>query len=370
MEKVFFYCCPTETSENAAYQAAIVALAEGFKELGIPCYSNIDYWKIHANKDEYLCQYDPAVQPDDCTIVVIDGIWFTFGNTFPENLFHSERKYVTVYLEQSAGGKYGWEPEFRQFDFIFRSHYNCEFQYPSNFYPWAFGLTNRIIQETQKIPDFSEREDNLLVNFRIKHPLREFIIANFLPLINSTLKVDSSTDGFDAIPTDPYHHLQWEQTGMRHYPNYYARMKKAIACACFGGLFINPWPRDKFGPTNFGDRLLNRFLKNLNLGSKRLMNWESSRFWESLASGCVTFHVDLAKYGASLPIMPENWRHYVGVDLENMEMTIARLLEEPNLLETISVEGREWALKHYSPVPTAIRFLETIRERSNCKVEI
>jgi hypothetical protein len=59
--------------------------------------------------------------------------------------------------------------------------------------------------------------------------------------------------------------------------------------------------------------------------------------------------------------MPENWRHYVGIDLDNIQRDVERIADAPEILERISTEGRQWALHHYSPVPTAIRFLETIR---------
>ena len=74
----------------------------------------------------------------------------------------------------------------------------------------------------------------------------------------------------------------------------------------------------------------------------------------------MTFHVDLDKYGITLPVMPENWRHYIGIDLDNFEETVQRIATEPGILEYISRSGSQWAIEHYSPVPTAIRFLETI----------
>lgn len=58
--------------------------------------------------------------------------------------------------------------------------------------------------------------------------------------------------------------------------------------------------------------------------------------------------------------MPVNWKHYIGIDLDNIENTINRLMDEPLILEKISVEGRQWAIEHYGPVPTALRFLETV----------
>ena len=358
--KVFFYCCPTVSLEKTPVQWGMICLAEGLKSLGVSFYSDRNCWKISPDAEEYLFNHDPDVTPDDCAIVVIDGDWCNLGNSLPKDLFKKNRNYITVYLELFSDAKSAWKEEFRQFDFIFRAHYNLKFKYPSNFYPWAFGIPNRVLKATSSIPGFSKRDRKLLVNFRIGHPLRTYVSDNFLPLIQDVLPIDDSVDSFDTPPSEAYDYLQWMQTGKRHYPSYYKRLTNSTACACFGGLFINPWPLDAFGPKKLIDRVINKTMLTFDLGTGRILNWESMRFWESLAAGCVPFHVDLEKYGAFVPVMPENWRHYVGVDLDNLQETVDRIASEPEILDRISVEGREWALEHYSPEPVALRFLETV----------
>ena len=81
-----------------------------------------------------------------------------------------------------------------------------------------------------------------------------------------------------------------------------------------------------------------------------------------MAAGCVTFHVDFAKYGFNLPVMPENWRHYIGIDLDNIAEAIERIVEEPEVLARISAEGRTWAIDNYGPKASALRFLETVAD--------
>lgn len=105
---------------------------------------------------------------------------------------------------------------------------------------------------------------------------------------------------------------------------------------------------------------MKRILTELSLKTNRVVQWDSWRFWESLAAGCATFHLDFEKYGLTLPVMPENWRHYIGVDLDNISDTVDRIADEPGIIERVATEGRQWALKHYRPVATAIRFLETV----------
>lgn len=355
---VFFY-----HKENT-FSHLSICLAEGFKELGIPCYSNINYWEIEFDSKKYLFCHDPRVNPDDCSIVVLEKDSF-YSDYYPQNLFHSDRKYITVYLDDMDGLTI-WNPELNNFDFRLKTHYNSKAEYPLNCKPWVFGLSNRILRATSDIYEFSARRKHLLVNFRVDHdrliyfncwmkinqglikfdnawviierPLRQISSKQFLPLIQEIMPVDSTSDDFDNPPSDSYHYLQWLQTGKRHYPNYYQRLKESAACACFGGS-ISP---------------------SYVTGEPIVEWWDSWRFWESLAAGCVTFHVDFDKYGVKLPVMPENWRHYIGIDLDNMQDTVDRITDDPGILEKISREGRHWAIDNYGPVPTALRFLEML----------
>ncbi len=363
--QVFFYCLPNE------YQHLSICLAEGLKQLNVPFYSNVNYFQIDAEQEDYLFRHDPSVTPDDCDIVVVEKGWVTHLHSLPENLFHSGRNYLTVYLDDMDGPLTpAWYPAARNFDFIFRTHLNSQTKYPPNFVPWVFGLSNRILKETNNLPRFQDRNLNLLANFRItqetvtliffedieppqlpgmvrinptqlrvEHSLRQVFSDQFCSRLEPILSIDKTIDQFNQPPSHPYHALQWRQTVQRHHPNYYQRLKATAACAAFGGYVV---PETDGHPSY-------------------LEWWDSWRFWESLAAGCVMFHVDLGKYGALLPVMPKNWQHYIGIDLDNMEDTVHRIATEPGILERISQAGRQWAIENYSPVPTARRFLETIK---------
>jgi hypothetical protein len=356
-DKIFFYCLPQGTPDKAAYQHGIVCLGEGLKSLKIEFNSNINYWKTSLEKEEYLFCQDSQVTPDDCSVVVLNDLWFRYGQPFPENLFHSSRKYITVYLELWKESNFALKPEFRKFDLVLKAQCNRSLKYPSNCHPWTFGLSNRILKETDTLPDFKERKQHLLVNFRVGHSVRQVVGEKFLPRIQSVLPIDNSSDSFDAPPASSYDYLQWSQTGRRHYPNYYKRLRESAACACFGGVLQPSWTKDPAAPT----KLWHRILSKLDLRPTQLVKWESWRFWEALAAGCVPFHLDYEKYDADLPVMPNNWQHYVGIDLDNIQESIDRIADDPELLERISTEGRLWALQYYSPVPTAERFMEIIR---------
>jgi hypothetical protein len=362
--QVFFYCLPS------GYQSLSICIAEGLKQLEIPFYSNVNYWQVSVEREDYLFRHNPSMTPNDCTVVVVEKAWVLHHRCFPQNLFHPARNYVTVYLDDMDGSiSPSFYPAARNFDFIFRTHLNNQSEYPANFVPWVFGLSNRILKETNDLPNFQHRTRHLLANFRVlqdkvelfsfganplplppgmvrinsellkvEYPIRSIFGNQFRSLIESILPVDDTIDYFDQPPTDSYHYCQWKQTAKRHYPTYYQRLKAAVACAAFGGYIV---PGTDSTPPY-------------------LEWWDSWRFWESLAAGCVTFHVDLEKYGAVLPVMPENWRHYIGIDLDNLEDAVQRIATDPEILECISISGRHWAIENYGSIPTAVRFLETI----------
>lgn len=356
--KIFFYCYPQGPPHQAAFQHSIICLAEGLKELGVPFYANINYWQIYFEKNQYLFSYNQDVQPDDCSVVIVNHQWMRYGKCLPADLFKKKRKYLTVYIDSADGRTTAsWRPEFRQFDIILKCHFNRKWRYPDNLYPWAFGISNRIKEYTSNYQLFLPKKDKIIFNYRVNHGVRDIAIQKFLPSIAKILEVDSSVDHFAPPQLSEQDYLWWTQTGRRHYPNYYTRLKSSVACACFGGYLDRPLWHDYTPPYKHCHRALNKlFPKTMGI----VLQWDSWRFWESLAAGCVAFHVDFEKYGIQLPVMPLNYRHYIGIDLDDPEIAVKQIFNDPELLAKIAVEGRAWAFENYSPVPTAKRFLEMV----------
>ena len=185
--------------------------------------------------------------------------------------------------------------------------------------------------------------------------MRKNVYRDFGSKLSRHFAVDSTIEKLGDLPNGNTDKLFWLQTGKRHYPQYYQRLSQAQACACFGGYFVSPWPKDKGAMTSL---IQERIISKLNLKTRHIAQWDSWRLWESFASGCTTFQVDFDLYGLTLPVMPENWKHYVGVDLNCPEKTIEKIVRYPDLLGEVARNGRVWALEHYSSVPTAQRFLQ------------
>jgi len=370
---VYIYC----RNEPGNLQEDVIALAEGFAELGIPFYASCDYWLQSTRPNDYLLKYDPEVTPDDCDIVIVSYTWpywirmKTFDlvrRPLPDGLFKKGRKYLTVYMDSHDGHRtVSWEPEFRQFDLILRSKLNGRAWHPENMRPWALGLNNRILQATAHAPPFAIRRKALLVNFGASHSYphgtRDLARARFEPEVEKLLPLDRTTDDLSQTPADPYDALMWRQTGGRFSRDYYERLKLSQAVSCFCGELIPPLPfraPDQYLVGGNRAKLRRAFfaaLGTFDSRPRRSVQWDSFRFWEALAAGCAAFNIDIEHYGVELPVMPCNWVHYLGVDLARVDEFIARLREEPEAGERAAREGRRGAREHYSPKAMARRLL-------------
>jgi hypothetical protein len=372
MPRIYFYC----SDEPGNLQEDVIALAEGLRELGVPFHANCDYWLQSNKPDDYLFRRAPNLTADDCDIVVVSYTWVQWvrmgdfklrRQPLPKGLFKPGRRYVTVAMDNGDGYRTtSWEDQFRPFDLILRSKFNNRAAAPANMRPWAYGLTNRIVEATGNPTPFAQRADSVLVNFNASHPYRygarDLAARHFEPRIGALLSVDSTRDDLGREPGDSYEALMWRQTGGRFSRAYYERLKRSKAVACFCGDIIPPAP---YRPERYlvgGNRArLRRALFAL-LGlfdsrPPRAVGADSFRFWEALAAGCAAIHLDLDYYGMTMPVMPRNGVHYLGIDFARVKDFIERLREDAGLLERVAAQGNAWAKTHYSPKAVAERLL-------------
>lgn len=364
---VYFYCQPLLPPEQLGYSHTMICIAEGLTKLGIPVYSNQNFWIVSSKENQHLFQHNPDVSKDDCSVVVLDSEYFLFlGKSLPDDLFAKNREYLTVYLDSEDGSiTNSWKSEFRQFDLILKNHMLEDFLYPENFQPWAFGLSERMISYLNNSPDFLQRDHVFHINFRnnamFRHSVRTYVYNNFIAEINKIYKVDVWKSSTDEKPSkeklDDY--LFWAQTGRRHNPKYYHKLKTSFACACFSGFFVLDFPRNHATKIS---RISKRLLIKTKMRTSTIVQWDSWRFWESLAAGCISFQADFDKYSFFAPVKPENWIHYIGVNFDNANSVIQRIVDEPEKLEAIARNGKNWVMENYSPVPTASRFLQKLNK--------
>jgi hypothetical protein len=364
---IYFY----NSEEEGNYQRDIIPLAEGFEALGIPFYSHADYWNRDPYQANYLFRASPEVDPRDCDVIIVPGQWVewkqaeggTRSRDLPDWLFQSGRRWKTVTMDFTGGFQSpAWRTDHRQFDLILKANYNARCTYPENFRPWAIGFHNRAMAYLDETLPYEHRIRELLVSFIEPHPVREDFLRLFAPELEEFgVILNHTRDDLTIEPEDPYEALWWRQTGRKHAFRYYERLAGAPMCACFSGEMIPGKPED---PAPFADpskkplrRLLWKLWSDFSKQPDRIIQWDSERFWDSLVAGAVPVHVDLETYGVSLPAMPENYVHYVGISYEDPDPAIELLSSDRELLHNISQAGQGWALNNYSPQAVAERFL-------------
>ena len=173
-------------------------------------------------------------------------------------------------------------------------------------------LEKRIIDATRNAPEFQKRRKVILVNYGASHPYphgtRQLSARVFEPKIEKVLPIDRTKDDLTKEPQDPYERLMWKQTGGRYSRSYYGRLKQSQAVACFCGEMIPPMPfRNPECYLVGGNkaklrRLFYEMLGKLDPRPPRSVQWDSFRFWEALAAGCVAFNIDLERYGVVVPV--------------------------------------------------------------------
>lgn len=376
--RIYFHCC--DDSEEI-FQDDIIPLAEGLRELGIPYYSRANYWRQSSGRDDFLFQATPNVRPEDCDVVVFPASWFHWWRVgdreptrhpFPEFIKRQSRSYRTVMLDSLDGYRtVSWQDDFRYFDIILRVKLNRRAWHPSNLQPWALGLSNRMLAATEGRLPWQERRRAAFVSYNASHPFphgsRTAAIEKLHPRLEAILPAwQPPFVDIKNPPANPLDALMWRQTTGRHSPEYYQRLGSVMACSAFCGELVPPLPFDSPECYLVGGnkaklrRLFFEMLAKVDLRSPRIISCDSFRFWETLVAGTLAFNVDLELYGLQLPVMPENWKHYIGVNFDRLDKDIERIQSDPGCLERIAAAGRDWALEHYSPKVVAKRFLAEI----------
>ncbi len=302
---VYFYYVPSDSPETTHNPHGMICLAEGLRKLGIPIYANVNFWQISTSPKKYLFNQCPGISPLDCDVVVFDRSWFDIANrTAPGEVFKVGRDHITVYVDSSDGAiSSAWKPSFRDFDVILKRHMLDGFSYPSNFYPWPFGLSNRMLESLEPWGQVSQRLQHFHVNFRNNHhhphSVRRYVYKHVLGQVDQLMDLDIWEGSLSNLSSEMTERdrLYWAQTGKRHNPEYYRRLSQSLACACFSGFFIEPFTKNH--ASRFS-RLSKRLLAKVNLKTSTIVQWDSWRFWESLAAGCASFQADFNKYSGSL----------------------------------------------------------------------
>jgi hypothetical protein len=370
---IYFLCHPDPKN----YQWDIVPLAEGFEELGISFCSNTNYWV--KNNGDYLIKAEENVDPLDCNLIIVSTGYLNWkkndGSTIEGELpswlikKNCEIKPKIVLLDFSDGYLSPITSKWYKYcDLLLRAHYNKKIWWPEKTKPWAFGLTRRILNACDKHKTEWNKRRGCIFSFGASHGYahgaREWAQKHFMPIIDNVLNIDQSQDNLNIEPEDSVDFLLWSQCLKRHSSTFFERLGRSRACAAFCGELIPGLPR-KVNYLQGGNRAKIRRIvwagfSKICFSPYRNLQGDSWRFWEALASGTAVIHFDLQASGWSLPVMPSNWNHYIGINFCDPKSSAKKIRNSAHLLEHVAESGREWALKYYSPKPVAERLLQEI----------
>jgi hypothetical protein len=324
----FYFYFHKEDFDPVRRHYAQAALAQGLKRLGAPLFSNAAS-PLFSSK---------PLRPEDGHTAVFVATEDTYAPDYAQWIgSYPARKII---LSMADTGQ--WLPTPPD-TVALMCHSSRFFALPGPRRPWSFGLTDERTALCGQPPAFDTRRPVILRNFRSSYSqsVRSALDLALVPHLEKHFTVDrslsSGAGGFQAVASD-----------------HFERLRTSVGCLAYGGEYtLNLAGHPGVASTPMGALYRAARFEREPVVSR----WDSWRFWESLACGCLTFHVDLDKYGCLLPEMPVAWKHYIGVDLEDPRGAVERLMDERPRWAEISAAGRAWALEHYSPEAAARRFL-------------
>ena len=348
--KIKFFLLPYIKPTDSNFQHQEICLAEGFKTKNISFCGNINYWFDNTTKTYLIQKEEGTFQP---TVCIYSSLYF---HKYYDQ-FKLANGCINILIDNEDGYNTACDkPRAKEFTLILRTHFTLHHKYNVNVVPWAFGLSNRIIQEL-KLSYNLPIKNRCLSNFRVSYNLRELAINRINPIISKRFEIiQKLTEGLDLVERENLSEFDyWNQTGRRHNTEYYKLLNSSLLTHTFGGVLeyksslhrIKEWAekRIKF-------RLSNNF---------NLYQYDSWRLWEVFASNSCPLNIDFSDWNILLPEMPVNGIHFWGVKGINFEKSAKDLMHlKREEIMKISQAGKNWSLKNYSPVATAKRFIKHI----------
>jgi len=327
-----------------------ICIAEGFEELGIPISANHDYYPRPYDENAKLL-FRRVFKYSEAGLIIADLDAIDLGLD-PNSVYKLlEPLNIPRAILCSADGGCGYFEASSNFP-TFITHKSKFLKYPGWRIPWAFGLSRDILTKIETaLANGRHRRRSFIRDFRasLNQPVRQSLDLAFVPTLSRRFEIDRTVDGEG-----------------RFLLTHYERLVTALGCLAYGGVFVE----------NLSQRREKKFFgtqADMPIGTQADMDgpgpfiarWDSWRFWESLAAGCVTVALDLDEYGFELPVKPTNHLHYVGLKLDRLDEAAEFLAQDPDQLQSIGDAGRMWVLQHYAPKPTAIRFIDELAKASD-----
>jgi hypothetical protein len=297
-------------------------LVDGLNALGVPTFSNCDI------PGARVAGFDPMAHElyiFNITERTMEGPTLPFVRDFPRR--------GKILLSMSDTNSIICAPDSVV---SLMTHENKFYKMTGDRRPWAFGISSEILEKTKNPPSFKNRRSIALRNFRpsTNQDVRNYLDLSFVEALEKRMPIDREISD-----------------------DHFQRLTEYSVCLAYGGAVLVDRSKNPYFANNPEYQTLSKtreFLQPL-----VIVRWDSWRFWESLAAGCLTLHLDFEKYGFLLPEMPVPWKHYIPIDMADPVGSVEKLMECKPRWEEIACTGRDWAIAHYGPEAVARRLLST-----------
>ncbi|MEQ8508366.1 MAG: hypothetical protein RIB43_05140 [Rhodospirillaceae bacterium] len=224
---------------------------------------------------------------------------------------------------------------------VFVAHDSTAAVKPGRRIPIAFGLPQHLCDTSKDSLTPNKRDQVALDSFRptLHQGVRALLDLAFTPALAQNIPVTK----LNVPPT-----------------RYIKALENSALCLAYGGEFYSPimgnhWFKNH-QPALFAQHTFDH------VDTAAVLRWDSWRFWEALACGCIPIHLDFEKYKFNLPVIPEAWTHYIPIDLSDLSESADAIWKRRAQWPDIAAAGRAWAIEHYAPAPTARRILTALAD--------
>ncbi len=359
------FITPVYPYGNDHYYHEMIALAEGFKELGHKIIGNCNYW-WQPEEQQFLINedidgdYDIAIY---CWRYVLSFEHLLFRPGYPNINFNK----INILNDRNDFISPIWlNPHYSIFDLILAGSMVEGLKVPSNVRPWAIGLTKRIVNSIDQFYNENEKIEPIMgCNFTTEHNLRKFVNENISKLATKfpyKAKFTSAPDNSNSIDSHYY-----KTTTRRHVPEYFKSLNECLMFSAFCG-YMEYLPK-LYQPYNVLDKIWRKphaLLNDISSDKSKhqfVFQYDSFRTWETFYARTCPLNLDFETWGFILPEMPKNGIHYLGMnrfDFKNFVDRIEAMKTEEIL--SIGIAGRKWVAEHYSPKAQALRLLNYLKD--------
>ena len=364
-----FFITPVYPYGNDHYYHEIIAVAEGFKELGVKIIGNCNYW-FEPETNAYLIQEDN--DNTDFDLAIYDYRYVTsfahllFRKGYPN--FDKTKKHILIDRNDWLKPIWWKNDDYKIFDLILAGNIYSDVLYANNVKPWAIGLTNRIIKAIDSnYSESNKRENATGYNFRVDHNMRGYLLKNLILDLKKYPATQKFTQpNFDVLNEEHY----YKKSSKRHSSPYYKVLCDSKFFMAFGGYY--EFEPIRYLPYTFVDKLLRKpaYWKYKILKKQHrdfsdeifIFQHDNFRFWEVLYSGAIAINLNLEYWKFQLPVMPVSGIHYLGIEKLkdfNLENKMTKYSERE--LENISTNARRWVFENYSPRAQANRIVDYLK---------